>query len=173
MKTGKIFVIFIFMLTAIMLFGCTTDTGDKTSGSLQGIDYMSALGTEVKNIAVIDRLKVKEGLTLGEALEMFGKPRVSETSSDYPLVFSWAAADGELLYIVFETENREKFFDDLNSGKYILPTESRETTEVGIPFATENETKVFGNWIRNHKAVSAYTVKDGQKSILFDSKHAE
>lgn len=170
MKTGKIFVIFIFMLTAIMLFGCTTDTGDKTSGSLKGIDYMSALGAEVKDIAVIDRQKVKEGLTLGEALEMFGKPRVSETSSDYPLVFSWAAADGELLYIVFETENREKFFDDLNSGKYILPTESRETTEVGIPFATENETKVFGNWIRNHKAVSAYTVKDGQKSILFDSK---
>ncbi|MBP5610934.1 MAG: hypothetical protein J6X72_06330 [Clostridia bacterium] len=115
----------------------------------------------------MNKESITKGLSLEGALALLGQPRPSETNSDYPLVYSWSLNDGELLYVVFETDDRAAFLDDLQNGVYILPGETAEYGEQGVRFLTENEQNVVRQWTLNHKAVSAYCTLNGQTTVLF------
>ncbi len=120
-----------------------------------------------KENLTVDISKLDKEMTLGEALKLLGTPLPDTRSSVYPLVYSWSLQDGELLSITFENENREEFWNELNSGKYVLPDEAVEYVEGGLRAMTPNEAKVFREWILSHKAVSACVTKDGVKNTLF------
>ena len=145
-----------------------TDTNPQTNDNVIALDYTSLLNAETKDTPITDISIVNDNLTLGMALDSFGTPRTPETSSNYPLVYSWTIGENEFLYIVFETDNREEFMEKLRNGDYILSDESIQYGEQDIRLATDNELKMLREWIRDYKAVCAYTVHNKDKSVLFD-----
>jgi len=56
----------------------------------------------------------------------------------------------------------------MNAGCFILPNETPLYGDLGIRMATENEISMIRDFIRNHRAVEAYVVKNGERIILFD-----
>lgn len=165
---------FLMFLTVTLFVGCNSDDDSLTENNLiineNNIAYMSLLNAEIKDDSIVDKSEINEELTLGRALDSFGTPRVSERNSIYPLVYSWNISDTEILYIVFEIDNREDFMEKLRNGDYILPSEPIQYGDQGVRFATDNELKVLREWTRDHKAVYAYIVHDGEKNVLFDSR---
>ncbi len=68
-----------------------------------------------------------------------------------------------MLYIAFESDDREEFLKNLNSGAYILPGESVEYADEGLRFLTENEKKTLKDWVRGNKAIYAYVLSNAEK----------
>ncbi len=172
---SKSMLIILFSLI-IFFVGCQLNQGkvreNNTRSNENGIVPidLSFIDGETKEIFVIDKSKINEDLTLHMAIDLFGIPRSDETNSSYPLICSWSVGDHELLYIVFETDNREKFMESWQNGDFILPEESVKYGDEGLRFATDNELKVWQEWIQNHKAVYAYLICDGQKDVLLNLK---
>lgn len=191
----KISFLFLLVLIPMLLIGCnnfpnyegdTTQRGDIVNSDHVGYktqsghivmmsDYIPItdmdIDTETKDLSNINESEIDENLTLGEALELFGTPRISDTSTDYPLIYSWSINESEFLYIVFEVDDRKGFMEKLHTGDYILPNETVQYTESGLRILTENEMRTVEEWIKGHKAIRAYILENWKtKAILFDSK---
>jgi len=164
-----------------MLFGCTNNSsGTPQEDALSIIllneeipgvimkDILQESSGEAREIHSLEDLNLVKYMTMSEALDMLGSPQVDDRDSDYPIVYHWILKNGECLYIVFESEERDEFLKELNAGSFILPNETPLYGDSGIRMATENEISMIRDFIRNHRAVEAYVVKNGERIILFD-----
>ena len=171
--------LFILALTMFLIISCESRRmEDETESVNSGTFIMNELLQDDEGImseSIIDKSdidisEVNGDLTLREALSLFGSPRVSETNSDYPLVYSWNINDDEVLYLIFEKDDRHEFMRKLNNGEYILPEESVQYEEQGIRHLTDHELEVLRDWKLSHKTVCAYVIQNGEKIFLFDSR---
>lgn len=178
----KYVALFILTLTMFLLISCESRSReDKTEtvnsgNSIQ--DYWSQIDEDIMSDSVVDKAdidinEINSEFTLREALSLFGSPRIPETSSDYPFVYSWNIDDDEVLYLIFEKDDKHEFMNKLNHGEYILPEESVQYGEQGIRHLTEHELEVLRDWKLSHKTVCAYVIQNGEKNILFDSRLTE
>ena len=175
----KYVVLFLLSLTMFWLIGCESEQesvieSDSTnSEAFIDSNYMTHINEEIMNESElgetnIDITDVNWDVTLREALDLFGSPRVSERSSDYPLVYSWDINDGEVIYLIFEKkDDRNEFMDKLRNGDYILPEESVQYEEE-LRHCTENELKVLKDWIMSHRTEYVYIIRNGEKTILYE-----
>ena len=180
--------ILLLVLTMFLLVSCgssadaplgeQSEAGSKLTLQAGYLSYLSSDyvsedmtdGTAAEKTAV-DISKVNPNLTLGEALSLFGKPLPNERNSDYPLVYSWDVNGEEVLYMVFEKPDRGEFWDKIKNGAYILPEETPQYDSSGLRFVTDNELKAIREWVTSHTPVCAYTVRNGEQTILFDLKN--
>ncbi len=140
----------------------TSTNNEKETVTSSDTDFIEA--------KIFDKSKIDSSLTLNEAFALFGQPNPYTVSRDYPMFYNWSISDDEILYITFETDNREDFLQKLKDGYFKLSEETRHYTKEGYPIQTENEMKVFKEWIDNHKATSAYIIKNGQTEVLLPSE---
>lgn len=136
-------------------------------------NYLSHINSAIINEhqggkSEVDINEINSNLTLEEALDLFGTPRPSDRSSDYPLVYSWKIGDGEVLYLIFERDDQKEFKEKLDNGEYILPEEVVRYEENGLRQLTDNELKVLREWVMDHTPVCAYIEQNGEKNVLFD-----
>lgn len=175
----KCIIFFILVLTIFLLVSCGSkderlnkpDT--LKSETLMEMNYLSHINAEIINQSQsvkteVDINEVNSTLTLKDALDLFGKPRISETNSNYPIVCSWEMGDGEVLYLIFERDDQKEFKEKFDNGEYILPDEVVRYEEDGLRHVTDNELKVLREWIMDHTPVCAYIVQNGEKNFLFD-----
>jgi hypothetical protein len=142
------------------------DTNVYMNGRLLNLSALdNASQPTVNDVSVLD--SVHEGMTLESALELLGKARPDESSTWYPLHYSWIVGDG-ILYMVFETDNNDEFWQGWHNGDYVLEDEILEYDENGLRIVTKHELEVLREHRLNHKATSAYVMKDSVKTTLFD-----
>ncbi len=124
---------------------------------------------EIKKPITLDKSKINENLTLGEALNMFGspKPYTNTTGSRFVFVYSWDIDDNTVLTISFDSEDREEFLKAYQNGDYVLPDETLVYKDEGIRYVTENEIKVLVDFIKGQKAIGASITRNGQREVLF------
>ncbi len=175
----------LLVLTMFLLAGCKSpvdmrsneqsEAGSKHPLQIGYLSYISAEmadGADVQKTAV-DISKVNQNLSLGEALNLFGKPLPDTRNADYPLVYSWEVNKKEILYMVFEKPDRREFWDKIDNGTYILPEETPKYDSHGLRFVTDNELKVIREWVATHTPVCAYTIRDGERTTLFDLENGQ
>ena len=175
----KCIMLIVLGLSILLLVSCEykDDSQNKfdtqKSETFMEINYLSHINSAIINEhrggkSEVDINEINSNLTLEEALDLFGSPRPSDTSSIYPIVYSWEIGDGEVLYLIFERDDQKEFREKLDNGEYILPEEVVRYDEHGIRSVTDNELKVIREWIMDHTPVCAYIVQNGEKNILFD-----
>lgn len=178
MKQKSIMLI-ILGLSILLLVSCEykDESQDKfdtqKSGIFTGINYLSYINSEIINEhqvgkSEIDINEINSNLTLKEALDLFGTPRPSNSSSIYPLVYSWEIGDGEVLSLIFERDDQKEFKEKLDNGEYILPEDVVRYDENGLRQLTDNELKVLREWVMGHTPICAYILRNGEKNFLFD-----
>ena len=150
----------------MLMVGCIFYNEKPTNSDITSNENTDSQDIDLDRIVNIDLSDVYEGMTMGMALDEFGPSRPSEMSSNYVLDCSWRINETEILYVIFESDDREVFWEKYKSGAFVLPNESVEYVN-GIRRATENEMKVLTEWIRSHKAIYAYIVSNGETTVLF------
>ncbi len=166
----KIIIIFLLLSSIIFSAGCNFQASitDESSNFSDSEESSTFADTEKRELTTEEKImQINTQLTRGTALNLFGTPRPNEFSIDYPIVHTWEF-DGGLLYIFFETDNREEFIEAYKRGDFILPEETVIYSEDGIRHATENQKKVLKEWLDNHTAVKAYIIKDNNKTFLLN-----
>ena len=162
-----VLVLFVFLLSScadISNAGAETTSAPTPISTIPGMDLVS---DEKKLVSESDFADLKSGMTLGAVVDLIGNAHASEYSARYPLLYSWETENGSKLYIKFETDNYDEFMSKYQNGDFILPNEELIYDELGIRFATPNESKVLQEWIGSFQAVFAYTVANDEKTILF------
>ena len=112
--------------------------------------------------------EITEGMTLGELLDMNGSPVIDDRNTDYPIFCSWDLGGDRLLTVVFLTDDRDAFWQKIVNGEFILPDETVQYGSYGLRNLTANELSEIQKWIRNFRAVAAYTTENGEKTVLFE-----
>lgn len=168
-------------LTSFLLFGCdmakevphfenSSENISPTSEMLSTTPEtaMPDSSAEPERSYSFDELHLVKNMTLSEVIDRLGSPETDSRDSDYPLVYSWKLRDEACLYVVFENEERDIFWEKMSDGSFILPDETPEYDEFGMRRSTENEIRMLREFILKHRAVSAYVIESGEKTIIFD-----
>ena len=174
------FLIGVFLMS-LLLFGCDIakevpyyeNTPENISSTTEMPDttpetVLPDSSSEPESIDSLDDLLLVKNMTLSEVIDRLGSQETDSRDSDYPLVYSWKLRDEVCLYVVFENEERDIFWEKMSDGSFVLPDETPEYDEYGMRRSTENEIRMLHEFILKHRAVSAYIIEGGEKTILFD-----
>lgn len=169
----KIFSTVLLILCTLSLYGCAEAPANRSASNApatmtSAMPEVNFEPDEKRNIAESDVACLKPGMTLGSIIDLIGSPHADELSVDYPLLYSWKIDEEKKLYIKFETEDYDEFTSMYQNDAFVLPDEEQTYDSHGIPIATPNEVKVFGEWIRGYRAVYSYIVSNGEEEVLFD-----
>lgn len=121
----------------------------------------------------VDLSKINADLTLEQAFALLGREHGDDRSSMYPIEYNWTLNERQKLYIVFEDPTDSEFVKKFKSGIIVFKQEANGTGRYEMLGAAEDEIKAMEEWYYSLKAVRAYLVENGEKTILFDSKQSE
>ncbi len=121
----------------------------------------------------VDLSKINADLTLEQAFTLLGREHSDDRSSMYPIEYNWTLNDRQKLYIMFEDPTCSEFVEKFKSGIFVFKQEANGTGSYEMLGATEDEIKAMEEWYCSLKAVRAYLVENGEKTILFDLEQSE